>query len=291
MDIAHSGEVPNIAEKAFVSASFFLKEHSPVILTSAGVVGLVAAGVLASRATLKLEPVLEKHREEVRKAHAAKADLNDSENGKALLSVHTRTGWELTKLYWGPITLTGLSIMSIATGYGILNDRYLTTASLLKASEASFNEYRKQVAKILGDDVEQELHLGVREEVVENEETGNEETKKYLSVNGRSPYAKVFAQNTSSSWQREHSYNEIFINAKEQYFNWKLQAHGKVFLSDVYKELGLEETKASHLVGWAKNEGDNLIIFTRETFSDESGTSILLDFNVDGVIINKIPEI
>jgi hypothetical protein len=67
-----------------------------------------------------------------------------------------------------------------------------------------------------------------------------------------------------------------------------------VFLNEAYDALGLERSTAGAVVGWViGDEGDNYIDFgifeaQNARFVNGSERSILLDFNVDGVIYDKI---
>jgi hypothetical protein len=84
--------------------------------------------------------------------------------------------------------------------------------------------------------------------------------------------------------------------------NLLLRNRGHVFLNEVYDRLDLPRTSAGAVVGWIytkENEekvGDNYIdfgIFERSiddanAFMDGEEKSIWLDFNVDGVIYDKI---
>jgi hypothetical protein len=79
-----------------------------------------------------------------------------------------------------------------------------------------------------------------------------------------------------------------------------LRARGHLFLNEVYAGLGLSHTKAGAIVGWVfdrNNEnGDNFVDFgflSPETdmpydFNLGKNGAILLDFNVDGIIYDKI---
>jgi hypothetical protein len=72
-----------------------------------------------------------------------------------------------------------------------------------------------------------------------------------------------------------------------------------VFLNDVYDMLGIPRSKAGAVVGWIVSEnGDNFINFgvfdgrqevIRDFVNGIEG-AILLDFNVDGVIYDKLDE-
>ena len=92
----------------------------------------------------------------------------------------------------------------------------------------------------------------------------------------------------------------MFLRAQQQYANDKLIAQGHLFLNEVYDMLGLPRTKAGAIVGWVYDDnnavGDNFVDFgiydvhreTARDFVNGYERSILLDFNVDGVIYDLI---
>ena len=74
-----------------------------------------------------------------------------------------------------------------------------------------------------------------------------------------------------------------------------LHARGHVLLNDVYDAIGIDRTSAGAIVGWVVSEdGDNFIDFgiydlpRSSRFVNGTEHSVLLDFNVDGVIYDKI---
>ena len=73
----------------------------------------------------------------------------------------------------------------------------------------------------------------------------------------------------------------------------------KVYLNEVYHELGIDETWESRMVGWdynADNHGDGKIqfIITEIVVRDQSARGyhkeLIVDFNVDGDIAHKLPK-
>ena len=87
---------------------------------------------------------------------------------------------------------------------------------------------------------------------------------------------------------------------QQNYANEKLTAQGYLFLNDVYDMFGIPRTKAGQIVGWIYDEkhpeGDNYVDFgiydmNREScrnFVNGYERTILLDFNVDGPILDLI---
>ena len=55
----------NSISRTFHKAGFKLKKHSPEILVTAGVVGVVASAVMACKATTKVNDILSKTKEDV----------------------------------------------------------------------------------------------------------------------------------------------------------------------------------------------------------------------------------
>ena len=101
----------------------------------------------------------------------------------------------------------------------------------------------------------------------------------------------------ATAWSKEPEYNLIFLRCQQNYANDLLKARGHVFLNEVYDMIGVPRSKAGSVVGWilTGNAGDHFIDFG--IFDDEDNIrdfvngregSILLDFNVDGVIYDKI---
>ena len=126
-------------------------------------------------------------------------------------------------------------------------------------------------------------------------ETKEKKVKKEFTVadpNGVSIYAKFFDE-TSTQWTKTPEYNLIFLKGQQQYLNDVLHSRGHVFLNEVYDVLGLDRSKAGAVVGWVLGEGDDYIDFNlynkdNANFVNGDEGSVLLDFNVDGVIYDLI---
>lgn len=106
----------------------------------------------------------------------------------------------------------------------------------------------------------------------------------------RSPYARLFGPE-NPNYMELPEYNVLFLKGQEQYFNHLLRTRGHVFLNEVYDSLGLDRTSQGQLVGWLRDgDFDNDIcfgiIFDSRLFA--KGEPIVLDFNVDGVMYDKI---
>jgi hypothetical protein len=276
-----------------------VKKYSPEILTAVGLVGLISAGVLASRATLKLEGVVDKVKVKKDEASAKLSDGSYTKDNysKDISKAYVRGALDLTTLYGPAVTLGISSAACIIAAHGIMKKRNVALAAAFKAVETSFAEYKKRVAAAVGDEQEEHIRLGAEKtEVVD--ENGKKKKITKIDPNGISPYARFFDE-YSENWNKTPEYNLLFVRSQQNYANDLLKARGHIFLNEVYDMLGIPRSQAGQVVGWAiteNGEGDNFVDFGIYDF-DKDGAhafvnglerSILLDFNVNGVIYDLI---
>jgi hypothetical protein len=298
-NIKQLGGISKVATRTFGKSLFVVKKYSPEIMTTAGVIGVVASAVLASKATLNLESIVDETRDNLGKAkdlhEQEREDYTESDYKKDMTTIYVQQVIKIGKLYAAPATLGLASIALIIGAHGIMRQRNVALVGAYKALETSFTEYRKRVANIIGVDAERDVRLGFEEVEVVDEE-GNVTKATTINSNGLSQYARFFDEH-SSNWDKDPEYNLMFLRAAQNQANDKLHAYGHLFLNDVYKALGIPISQEGQLVGWSmKSEhGDGFVDFGIYDFNDDRRAfvnglerSILLDFNVDGFIQDKI---
>ena len=110
-------ELMSNVTRSLHKVGFKLKKHSPEILAVVGVVGTVASVVLACKATLKVNDVIDEAKDVVEKIHegveqekhTADGELYTQEDAnKDLAIVYVQTGWKFVKLY-GPAVALGIA--------------------------------------------------------------------------------------------------------------------------------------------------------------------------------------
>lgn len=294
--------IPNAVTFKIARQVLVLKKNSPTLMFGAGVVGVVATVVMASRATLWVDAVLEETQD---KLHDAKElhdsghkDYSDHDYYQDVVVLYSRAAGKLVKLY-GPSILVGATSIGMLTGsHIVLTRRNVAVTAAYAALDKGFEEYRARVLNDLGEDKDREYRYGsVTEEVTKKTKKGEVvKAVKRVGPDGASIYAKFF-DSRSSSWSPQPEYNLLFLRAQQNYVNDKFKARGHVLLNDVYDSLGLERTKAGCVVGWYQGEGDGYIDFGifngkhMDRFYDFAmghEGAILLDFNVNGIIYDKL---
>jgi hypothetical protein len=292
--------------------SLIIQKNSPEILLTVGIVGVVASAVLACRATLKADTVIKEHQhkkdkinftwDRVKNGEIPLDDYSERDHQKDLAVTYFQTATKFLILYGPAITLGAASIACIITGHGIMKSRNLAIMAAYKAVEEGFSAYRRRVVEEHGEDVDYMYRHGLKaEDVTEIEirEDGKirkvKKTKLVADPNSLSMYSKFFDE-SCSQWTKTPEYNFMFLKSQQNYFNDMLRARGHVFLNEVYDALGIQRTKAGAVVGWVLGDGDGFIdfgLFDGERqrvrdFVNGYERSILLDFNVDGMIYDKL---
>lgn len=285
-------------------------KHSPEILAGVGVVGVVGSLVMACKATTKLSDILEDSKEQLDKIKEVAADpayeekYSQDDAKKDTTITYVQTAMKVTKLYAPSVILCASSLGCLLASNNILKKRNAALSAAYMTVDKSFKEYRKRVADRFGEEVEKEIRYNIKaEEITKVDENGNEVTETVKIMDGTddpnsySDYARFFDE-SCAAWQNDAEYNLTFLKAQQQYANDLLKAKGRLFLNEVYRMLGIDETKAGQVVGWVYNPdnptGDNFVDFgiynmQRErvrAFVNGYEPNILLDFNVDGVIWN-----
>lgn len=291
---------------------FSLRKHSPEILMGVGIVGGVAAAVLACKATPKAQEVLEQAKIEVDAVHEVieHEDISEEEYSqqdaqKDLAGTYIRTGVGLLKAYGPAIALGALSIVSILASNNILRKRNVALAAAYTLVDNTFKEYRGRVVDRFGKEVDRELRYNLKAEKITEtvtDENGKEKTvKKTVLVPNEdgateSGYARLFTAG-NKSWENNPEMNLSYLKAEQHMFQLILERDGYLLLSDVYKRLGYRVTEVSTQVGWIYEHnnpvGDNEVKFGFEdddAFMCGKSASVWLDFNVDGYILNRIEK-
>lgn len=308
-------KLPDGITNKFGRQILHVQKASPEILFAAGVVGIVGAGVLACRSTLKLSSVIQVAEERT-------ANIKSFEPGKTyetddgpieytaamqkkdLVVTKTKLVVDVAKLYMPAFGIAAISICMLTGSHVILNRRNAAVTAAYAAAEKAFNQYRERVREEHGFDADQKFRYGtstVEETVIKKDGTTKVVKRDRVSDEAPSLYAKFFDE-LNVNWANNPEYNRTFLQAQQNYFNHKLNSVGHVFLNEVYDALGIERTTMGQVVGWLRDsDGDGYIDFG--LFDDKTGTgavrafvnggegSILLDFNVDGVMYDMLDKL
>ena len=280
------------------------KKYAPEILTGVGIVAVVAGAVMAAKSTLELEAELVYSQDLREKTKALREERSEEEYStetytKDIAISYVRTAQAVTRVYGPAVAVELTGVVCLLAAHGIMRKRNASLAMAYSAVHEAFRAYRARVIEEFGPEKDFDYKNGIREEVVEEtDDKGKIKKVKKLvqDPNKYSGYAKFFDE-TNPNWERNAETNLFFLRCQQNWANDKLHAKGHLFLNEVYDALGIDRTGAGAVVGWMiSKEGDNFVdfgIFDEErprvrAFVNGLEKSVLLDFNVDGVIYDKI---
>jgi hypothetical protein len=288
--------IPNSVTQKIGRQILLGRKYSPTVLFAAGVVGAVTSTVLACRATLKLDEVLKDTKNDIEDVRTIQhPGYSDQDRRKDLGVLYIRRAVKVVELYGPALTIGALSIAALTGSHNILTKRNAGLTAAYAALEKGFKEYRQRVIDEYGEDKDCEFRYGAETHQIEDKK-GNKKPIKRVGPGTPSIYARFFDQ-TCPDWQKTPEYNLFFVRAAQNYANDQLKSRGHVLLNEVYDSLGMERSKAGCVVGWVYDgDGDNFIDFgvfngdnprARDFVNGREG-AILLDFNVDGVVYDKL---
>ena len=315
-------KVVTIGSKALLK----VKKFSPEILIGAGIISIAAGTVLACKETLRADEVLDGHANKMFAIEEAKERCPESYSEKDELqdkvTTYVQTGVGFAKLYWPSTVLIVGGVVCLLSAHGIMKRRNAALAAAYAVIDKAFKGYRGRVVDELGKDKDYHFMYDTEYQTVTEEVTTEDGKKKKVKKEIQvakenhgepSMYARYFEKQQwnyddgtytgSSQWCQTPTYNASNLVLKCGVLNDQLRARGYLFLNDAYEELGFPRTKAGQVVGWIWNgDGDNRIslgptvdkLVDKNTPAAESEVlhrhdeSILLDFNVDGVILDLL---
>jgi hypothetical protein len=285
----------NFAEgfrRAISSKALVARKNSPHILFAVGIAGVIGGTVLACRATLKLDKKIDEFKTDVDDVKAKfDPQIEPHSYNHAIVRTYATNTYNIAKLYALPTGVMLVSIGCLSKSHTTLTKRNTALMSAYALVSTAFENYRERIRQEIGDDRELEIYHELEKPQIEE---GSDKEIQAIRPNGWSPYARFFDQ-CSSAFEKDPETNRMFILAQEHFLNHKLRLKGHVFLNEAYEQLGFEHTVPGSVVGWIydSKDGDGYIDFGvnrpyNDRFLNGWEQVVLLDFNVDGVIWDKI---
>lgn len=282
------------------------KKHGPTIKFIAGNVGLIGAGVAGCVATAKAVRVLDSAKDTIAAIRDIGPDceyhMEDPRTGEliectqaeAIAMVRKETAVKIFKLYIVPVGVGAGSVIIETSGFKDMLVRNAALGASLTAYKKALDTYKERAERFLTPEQVEKIENGEGEVTI----IKGDEEETFNIPEPYSPIARVFDE-SCLGWQPNAEQNYWFLTKRRQEAQDRLERDGFIFLNDVYKMLGFPLTQAGQVLGWLKDseEGDGYISFgLQENLEDETvrrfmngrDKYIVLDFNVDGNIINEL---
>lgn len=244
------------------------------------------------------------------------------EKDRELLNNKITTVVDTVKLFAPTGALFAVSSLSILYGYKVLSGRFAGAVAAFNGVSEAFRAYRERVQKEQGQKWDTYYLTGQNRPVEEIDDISDEdfyEPKPGDLVEGEMPEDKLIDADelvnndptlpsqycfyygpNSSAWTGNPSVDLMALRGKQNLFNDRLSRKGGVVLNEVLDLLGLDITPGGAVTGWIKGNGDNVVDFGLTKLENDSSRTIwckdgkavyILEFNVDGVIYDKLNKV
>lgn len=285
------------------------RKNSPEIYMALGVVGVVTGVVLACFETTKLDDVRIKRENRLAEMHDRLdiitedgIEVVNTELQKETTMIYAKSAFDYVKLYAPAFLVTGTSLGLLVASNVILRRRLFNMTAAYAAVSQSFKDYRGRVSDRFGADIEKEIRYNIQPkeiEVIDKDGNITTETIKVSEIPQYSDFARVY-DDGNIGWSKDPMTNLQFLKCQEAAANQRLVQQGYLFVNDVYEMLGFPKIPEGQVAGWIYDEknpiGDNEIDFgiynatiaKNRDFINGYERSIMLDFNIDGRILEKI---
>lgn len=300
--------VADFAKNTFKRSGFIVKSKSPEILAVVGIAGIITSAVMACIASTKVKDTVEEAKNIIEDTHneIEENDFDEKQTRKEITFAYTRAGWKIAKPYVAPVVLGIASIGSLIGSTAIYRKRNAALAVTCTMLDKSFKDYRARIVEKFGEEADNDARLGLFarkfDKTITDLETGKEkkakETVKVCEHDIPNNAWDRFFDETNLHFRKNAEYNQLFIEQQQAFANKLLRRDGYIMLNDVYDLLGLDRSKDGFQVGWIFDpDHPDKIDFGLTTvnrmrsqdFLDGYERSVILSFNVDGYIMDKIP--
>jgi hypothetical protein len=237
-------------------ASRLVVNNSPTILTSIGVVGTITTAWLAGKASFNAADL-------IRLQEASEYGYEeDRREPREVIGDRIKLVW---RLYIPAITTGAATIACIISADRVGHRRYVAMAAATTIVEKSFDEYKDKIVEKFGPKKEEM----VRAEVAQDRLARIDDTGMIDVEVGQLCFDSFSARYFKSTVEQ--------INAAVNTVNNLINHDGVATLGDFYREVEIEPTAYSELVGW---NVDRLIEVTLSSAltRDETRSVIVVDF-------------
>lgn len=286
-----------------------VSKHAPTILSVAASAGVIGTGYLAWKAGTRFEDVegrdWERRKECIRNAD----NIPDEEVPAYERKLRILFILDTAKTLAPAAIVGGATIAMIYFSNSISKKRLAALGAAYTVLQNAFDGYKKTMVDALGKETVEKIvapklpNIGkTAEEILSSDnksDAANVTDAVLNSVSALSPYARIISEDSSNCWDTSEDYTSENIAAVQLWANRRLERKGHLFLNEVYDQLGLSRTREGSVVGWLKNSenGDGYVSFGdydssiyRVPSDDYTrvDSNFILDFNVDGMIWDKI---
>lgn len=285
-----------------------VSKHAPTILSVGASIGVVATSALAWRAGRTFEDVEYRNYERVKACQDKADEIPDEDVPVIERKNRIMFALDAARHIAPTVIIGGTTIALIYFSNSISRKRMAALSAAYFTVQNAFDNYKKKMVDTLGKETVDKIvapklpNAGLTAEEIlamDNKSDAADVVDAVFSMVGDcSPYARIVSETSSDVWDPSEDYTLMNITSVQDWANRRLHKRGHLFLNEVFDQLGLSRMKEGALVGWLKDgDGDGYVSFgdfeslvyrVPDEERKRIQSNVILDFNVDGVIWDKI---
>lgn len=233
----------------------YLVKHSPEILTTVGILGMLGTTVMAVKATPKAMTLIDEYKKEEHKDEI--------------------TPIEVVKATWKcyiPAAITGVaSTACLIKAVDISTRRTAALATAYNLAKTTYEEYNEKVTEVLGEKKEKAIHDQIAQDKVEKDPVENHEvimTEKGVTLCYDAAFGRYFRSDYDSIMRAMNEINRKIV-AGDMYAS----------VNDFYSELGLPPIDMGYQLGWNIDDKGLEILFS-SVLSPDGTPTLVIGYNI-----------
>lgn len=232
----------------------FTKNHSPELLISAGVIGMVSSTVLAVKATPKAIRLMEDKKSELGVTYLTKKETIE-------------VTW---KQYAPSVALTILSAAGIIVGTTKNMKRSAALATVYALSENTLREYQRKTVEVVGKEKAAEIEREVAKAHLKDRPVFNQnDSSEYVANTGNGD--QLMFDTLSGRYFRS---SKNAVDSAVNYINKQLRTESTMSANAFYNELNIPTIGAGNYIGW--NIDNNDLEVSYDSDIDKNGQAYVI---------------
>ena len=256
-------KIPAPVMKFAGKAGNWLIKNGPKIMSVSGGVMAVGGAVMACNATLKVDEVLDKHKQRMARIEAAKAlsdesgdnEITDKDVKQAKFEAYRDTAIDIIRLY-GPAVAVGFAGVGLMQSAFIITERRRASAvaALTTVDQMYQNLLKSGENEVIDITNSPTTEVSDSEQIVLSPETMEDPFFFVFDVD------KKDFENTFTNKHAEFLTNERFLIAPIEQYNYRLSGYqvDHVWVNDILRAWGMDESPIGQHYGWNALTGDQI---------------------------------
>ena len=233
-------------KETFGKVMNFADDHQREIKLGLTIAGVVLTGISAARAGIKANEILKEQREKLDALDESAEEGDDTEELKKEVTIETVK--RMAPVVLPPVIIGGATIFSAVSGYSSASKQIAALSAAYNISEKALTEYTDKAKEMLGDKKAQAIKDEVQADKVKNAPPGTAGKEVFSTGRGQTlcydDYSGRYFLSDPETIRK--AVNDINKRLMDEYY---------ISLNEFYYELGLEDIKLGHDLGFNVDDG------------------------------------